>query len=267
MRNTLVFLSFVCVMALGVSSVLATPYYDSLTSGSLSAYTMTDILTQGANYVTSFGSSASGVSITRNTGTYAEQEVMLTNSSLDIGETLRLNTAWPANGAAFNADIGIAVCSTATPIAASPWVSGTLDKRQNILWMYLKGGGSSGINGGWGAGQFNGTTNINPGFNSDATIYPTITGLYITHVSSGAFDVGYTTASGDVLWKHLTGATWDSTTAIGLYTDVRSNLGTYWGGHTTGYVTDLRVVPEPATVVMMLIGICGMGLIWLRKRG
>jgi hypothetical protein len=277
MRNTLIFLSFVCVMAMGISSAHATPYLDNFSSGNLSAYTMTDILAQGTNYATSFVSTAGVIEINRTTGTYPEQEVMLTNNSLNIGETLRVDTAWPADNKTGNADIGIVVSGVSTDLSyPNPWApkpalySGSnVDTRQNILWMYLKGGGSSGINGGWGAGQFNGTTNVNPGYMSDAAIYPTITGLYITHVSSGVFDVGYTTASGDVLWKQLTGATWDANgTAIGLYTDVRlAGQTPYWSGGTAGTADNLRVVPEPATIVMMLIGICGMGLIWLRKRG
>ena len=66
-------------------------------------------------------------------------------------------------------------------------------------------------------------------------------------------------------FRELTGVSWDTTgngdAYVGLYTDFRQT--------TTGYgmADNLRIVPEPATTVMALIGALGMGLIWLRKRG
>ena len=134
-----------------------------------------------------------------------------------------------------------------------------MDVRQNLLTMYLKDGSS-----GWGYIEFLGTTNMTTSGNyvTGQADYPNVIGLWIKHVALGEFTEGYTSSVlGDVQFRDVTGVTWDTGSPyIGLYADVRA-VTTY------GQLENLRVVPEPATAVMALVGALGMGLIWLRKRG
>jgi hypothetical protein len=49
----------------------------------------------------------------------------------------------------------------------------------------------------------------------------------------------------------------------GIWTDNAANGATYQFNESTGQLT---VIPEPATIVMILTGFLGMGMFWLRKR-
>jgi hypothetical protein len=254
MRIKLIFLSLICVLAMGVTSAYAVAYLDDFSSGSLAAYTQTDILAQGANGAVQFTSTGGNLSVTRSTGTYPEQKLLLINSSLDIGEILRLDTACAVTTG--YADLGIAVSATVNPPYAT--YSGTnVDTRQNFFDMYLKNGSS-----GWGNVYFN--PNTQPagqnGYVTNQANYASVTGLWIYHKSLGVFDIGYSIGAIDTQFRELTGVSWDTgSPVIGLYTDLRT-VQTY------GTVDNLRVVPEPSTTILAISGLIGMGLIWLRKR-
>jgi hypothetical protein len=272
MRNKLVLLSLICVLALGASSAQAIQFLDTFDSG-LSAYTATDVLANGVNaiagtpptpnYPTIYTIANSGsnnyVTINRNTTNYPEQQVLMTNQTLDIGETLRVDLA--VFKTSYNADLGLAVGATVTPPGVLNTTGANMDLRQNFLTMYMKDGSS-----GWGNVDYVGTVNVagQNGFTTNMADYPNITGVWIYHNAPGVFTEGVTTSdNGDVTWRTITGATWDSGNGdayVGLYADVRTSPITY------GQADNLRIVPEPATLVMALLGICGMGLIWLRKR-
>jgi hypothetical protein len=261
MRNKLVYLSLICVLSLAfTTSVNAALYYNNFNAGDpdLTGFVTTDVLVQGANTPppTQWIDQSGYITLSRTAGTFPEQQVFMTNNTLNIGETLRCDVV--VHSTTFNADIGLAVGATQTPPAAI-YAGTNLDLRQNYFTMYLKDGSS-----GWGNVDFVGTTNVagQNGYVTAQADYPNVTGLWVKHLSQGAFDIGYTSSVlGDVLFRHLTGVSWDtgSNPVIGLYADVRQ-VTTY------GQVDNLRVVPEPATAVMALIGFLGMGLLWLRKK-
>ena len=260
MKIKLILLSLICILALGVTSAQAVSYFNDFNNGAsdLTGFITTDVLVQGANTPppTQWIDQSGYITLNRTTGTFPEQQVFLTNSTLDIGETLRADVV--VHTTTFNADIGLCVGATQTPPAAV-YAGTNLDLRQNYFTMYLKDGSS-----GWGNVDFVGTTNVagQNGFVTGQADYPNVTGLWVTHVSQGVFNIGYTSSVlGDVQFRQLTGVSWDTgaNPVIGLYADVRS-VTTY------GQVDNLRVVPEPTTAILAISGLIGMGLIWLRKR-
>ncbi len=258
MRNKLVYLSLICVLAFGTSAQ-AVYYFNNFNNGAsdLTGFITTDVLVQGANTPppTQWMDQSGFITLNRISGTYPEQQVFMTNSTLDLYETLRCDVV--VHSTTFNADIGLVVGATQTPPAAI-YAGTNLDLRQNYFTMYLKDGSS-----GWGNVDFVGTTNVagQNGFVTGQADYPNVTGLWVYHKAVGVFDIGYTSSVlGDVQFREITGVSWDTGTnpVIGLYADVRQ-VTTY------GQVDNLRT-PEPATIVMILTGVLGMGLIWLRRR-
>ena len=261
MRNKLVLFSMICVLSLVfATSAHAVAYYNDFNNGAsdLAGFITTDVLVQGANTPppTQWTASNGAVTLVRSTGTFPEQQVDMVNSTIDVGETLRCDIV--VHSTTFNADLGLVVGATQTPPAAI-YAGTNLDLRQNYLTMYLKDGSS-----GWGNVDFVGTTNVagQNGYVTAQSDYPNVIGLWIKHVAVGEFTEGYTSSVlGDVQFRDITGVSWDtgSDAYIGLYADVRQAT-------TYGQLENLRCVPEPATAVMALLGVLGMGLIWLRKR-
>ena len=264
MRNKLVLLSMICVLSLVfATSAHAVYYYNNFNNGvsDLAGFITTDVLSNGANtpppVPTQWTASAGAVTLVRSSGTFPEQQVDMVNSTVDIGEIYRCDIV--VHSTTFNADLGLVVCPTQTPPAAVSTGS-NVDARSNMLTMYLKDGSS-----GWGNVDYVNSVNVagQNGYVTAQADYPNVIGLWIKHVGVGEFTEGYTSSVlGDVQFRDVTGVTWDtgSNDYIGLYADVRA-VTTY------GQLENLRVVPEPATAVMALVGALGMGLIWLRKRG
>jgi hypothetical protein len=82
-----------------------------------------------------------------------------------------------------------------------------------------------------------------------------LTGLYISRTSDTTFQGGYSTASGDTQLVSWTVTSTTMRNAIGFYADVRA-ITTY------GDLDNLRIVPEPATMLLLGIG----SILALRRR-
>ena len=240
-------------LALGGSSALAGPIglVDNFSVNSSASYTQSLILDQNATTGSSLSIAGGVLSVTKSTATEAEQNVYLRNDfSLGIGETLRADVS--AAAVSGNQDLGIAIANTVDP-ADAVWTSGTADVRKGILYSYVKGGAAQVRTDAYSStGTGLGNTIANVAVN-------TVTGLYITRTGSLGFDAGYRTASGDVLVKSYVVDDANFGNAIGFYSDMRVVT-------TFGSLDNLRIVPEPASVVLVTVGFIGLALCARKRR-
>jgi len=250
--------AFIIASALAVGA--QAQVVDTLTTGSLGAYTQTQVLTQSGNYL-AFASGANGLTVNGN-ATSAEQNLLLRSDySLTPGYELTVNVANLVSSS-FNADFGIVVASTATPIGAV-WTSGTVSTRSNYVAMYVKPGSSQ-----IGAIAFDGTTQqYSSGGVNPTGGYADITGLYISEPTAGTFDVGYISSTAGTVQQQaitFTGTQPGDTaigTAIGFYADVRAL------SQSPAQLTDftLQPIPEPTSLALFGLGLAGLGFVARRK--
>jgi PEP-CTERM motif len=263
MKIKLIDVFLICVsMMVITSSAQAAAFLDDFSTGDLSAYTLSVVnMNSTQTPAVSFVSNSGAIQVAKGTpGTNAEQVLFLRNNSLDVGETLRVDTSCVTNPN--YADFGIAVSYTVDPVDRAAGLS--QDVRTDEISLYMK---SQTNNIGY-VGFDSPTGILNMGSSSGAVSgmtaaqFAAVTGLYITRTSSTTFDLGYDTTllSGDQLLKTFTVTNTAIGNAVGFYADLRATQDPY------GNLDNLRVVPEPATAVMALLGFLGMGLIWLRKR-
>lgn len=224
---------------------------DDFSSDSSVSYNQAILLAQSANPAAVFGISSGTLQVSQASWTSgAQQDVYIRNDgySLGVGQTLRVDVISAFTNSVYS-DFGIALMETANPSSVT-WTSGTADGRNGLLDLYIKG-------------QF-GTIGYRASNSSNTQLYsssgvgvtgglPALTGLWITRQSSTAFDVGYSTASGDTLLLAMTGLDSTMGTGLGFYSDMRANT-------TYGYFDNLRIttVPEPST-----LAICGMSVLGL----
>jgi hypothetical protein len=240
----------VCLMGVAAQAVLL----DDFSSGDLSAYTKTVILDQNAGFEVSFVSTGGALQVTKSSNTAAEQVLFLRNSSLGIGEILRVDKNAVKVGV--YADFGIAVAKSLTDPAQIVYTSGTVSSRANYVAIYMKGQYANLGTIGWNTAQVYSSSGIWTG-KTDAelqALFATVTGLYIKRLDADSLEAGYTTATGDVLARVYDGI--DAGGAVGFFADVRA-VTTY------GDLDNLRVVPEPAT--LMMLGLGALGLLKRRK--
>jgi len=239
---------------------------DPLT-GSLAGYTTTAVLdnSAGAGQGVSFTAGVGGLAANyAGTGASAEQSLFLAPASsfsqtFAVGDTLSVNTSFAATGP--TEDFGLAI-SAANPVAAGAgngynsrtlfdYAAVSLRPSQNALRV------STSINGTLTTG--NGV--IGFGGNSAANV----TSLYVSWVSADVFDVGYSTAGGQVLDEAITfeaGSTIGS--EIGFYGDLRGT------GTSLGSFSDLTITPtptpEPSTLALCSLGLAGLATVARRKK-
>lgn len=235
---------------------------DTLTGGSLASYTKTIVLSQNADGPMTFTSTGSGLQVSRviSSGSSAQQDLLLRGDySLSVGNTLRVSITGLGTSGGVNADFGLAIASQVDPYSL-PWTSGTVNTRSNTLAMYVKPGSSQ-----VGSFGFNGTTqlsytgsgSITPG----AGVYATITGLWISETAANVFNIGYTTASGDITLSSgitFTGVAVDQT--VGFFADLRGTLTS------PAIFTDLRLEPIPEPSTLALCGMSFLGLVAMLRR-
>jgi len=262
MRIKLVLLSLICVLGLVFTTAAQAVVLDDFSSGDLSAYTKNVILDQDAAFEVSFTSTGGALQVTKSADTHAEQVLFMLPYSMQIGDTLRVDKNAVKVGV--YADFGIAVAGSTTDpgnITYNATPNATVDGRKDYVAIYMKGQYANLGTIGWTGtpSQEYSSSGIWTG-QTDAqlqALFATVTGLYITRTGTTAWDAGYTTATGDVIGHSYTNI--PAGGAVGFFADVRA-VTTY------GDLDNLRIVPEPATAVLALIGFLGMGLLWLRKR-
>ncbi|HTL73680.1 MAG TPA: PEP-CTERM sorting domain-containing protein [bacterium] len=226
---------------------------DDFSSAGLSEYTQTIVLQNGASSPLVFSDSTGGLTVSKASGTAAEQVLFLRNDySLGVGQTLRVGASVATNS--IYSDFGIVVSALVNPTAAV-WVSGTVDTRNNYIAVYVKGQtdaiGRAGFNGAVNAGGSSGTAGVPD--------YSNLLGLFINRTAADTFAVGYTTASGDTTTFTYTGMNTAIGNAIGFYADVR-------GVTSYGTLDNLTITPVPEPSTLALCGMSFLGLVAVMRR-
>jgi hypothetical protein len=234
---------FVCTMGVAAQAVLIDDFGDT----GLSEYIQSTVLVNGTGNTTTFLSPAGTLQVSKS-GTAAHQNLLLRDDySLGVGDTLRVDISMEV--VTYNCDFGIAVSLTKDPVDAVPSGTTLVDNRRDFLDMYIKAGSN-----GWGCLGFNGTTQVaNSGYVTAQDI-SLVTGLFISRTADTVFDVGYTTAAGDVVFRTLTVPSLAGAyNAVGIYSDLRSTA-------TVGNIDNLRIWsilyeahdPDPANNAAMV---------------
>jgi hypothetical protein len=240
-------------------------------SGDLSAYTETIVLAQNYDPAFTFSIVSGTLEVTRPTlgsGGTPQQDVFLRSDySLTPGYVLRVDAVGLVTNTLYS-DFGIVVGSQVNPNPAV-YAGSNVDTRSNLVNVYFKGSyGTLGTRGADGVTQMYSNSGLYP-TNAAGTVlgYYAVTGLWISEPSTGVYDVGYTLASGDILFHRYTvsGTQPGDTaigTAIGFYADLRAGSDTY------GFLDNLRLEPIPEPTTMAFCGLGGLlGLVaWMRRR-
>lgn len=248
----------VCSMGAAVQAQLI----DDFSSDSSLSYNKAIVLAQSANPAAVFGISSSPagtLQVSQASFTSgAQQDVYIRNDgySLAVGQTLRVDVVSAFTNSVYS-DFGLALMETANPSSVT-WTSGTVDGRNGLLDLYIKGQ--------FGTIGYRASNSSNTQLYSSAGVGVTgglsaLTGLWITRQSSTAFDVGYSTASGDTLILAMTGLDPTMGTGLGFYSDMRANT-------TYGYLDNLQItsVPEPSTLALCGVSFLGLVAVMRRKK-
>jgi hypothetical protein len=247
----------IAAVAVGAgTTVQAQTVIDPL-NGSISPYTYYLVNDSGQG-------NGDGISYSESTGSLvatgagptsaAEQALYLSPASsfsttFAVGDTLSVSTTVPATST--GEDIGLAISGN-NPIAntgasdgyssrtAFDWASISVRPSQTSIRQNTSIGGAL-------VTANDVITGVNP---------TTVTGLYITWVSTYVFNLGYITASGPVSDDSVTFESGSSIGSdIGFYDDVRTT------GANIGSLTNLTItstVPEPSTVSLFGFGLAGV---------
>jgi hypothetical protein len=256
MKKTCALLA-VCSMGLALQAAPSTVVVDDFSSLTLTPYTQTVVLQNGASAVDTFSAATGGLTVSKASGTTPYQVLFLRNDyTLGVGQTLRVGTA--VSSSANYCDFGIAVSATASPTAAV-YTGANISTRQDYIAMYFKAQKNS-----VGCGGFNSAIDTSIGSYAGVNNSPdaaTVLGLFISHTALNAFTVGYTTASGDVTTLNYTGVDASIGNAIGFYADLRNPF-------TYGTLDNLTIttVPEPTTLALCGTGLLGLVMVIRRKK-
>lgn len=245
----------VCLMGVAAQATTYPIMVDDFANVGLGEYTQNWVLEQSGYHGVSFASPSGALQVSKEADTGAEQVLFLRDDyHLAVGEMLRIDKI-AVKGSVY-VDFGIALAAI-EDIPDCIWTSGTADARQNYVTIYLKASYAN-----IGYVGFDGTTNMGSSSGifggtqaeKDA-LYATVTGLFISQTAAGVYDLGYTTAAGDTVAKTFTMTNTAIGTALGFYADVRATT-------TYGDLDNLRIVPEPATMLLLGIG----SILALRRR-
>ncbi len=243
------FLSLACLCAL-VSSAQAT-LIDDFSSGSLSAYTQTTVLDQNTTATNnSFSINASGaiISSSTNTGGSAEQTVLLRSDySVSVGQTLLADATDLGTSSTF-AELGIIVAASSTPTY--------LTRSEYVVCALREQNAGDNV-----AAQYATVTGPISGTGGQIGIdFSTVASIYIKRTGSLTYETGFIKTDGtSTTVKTYTVDNASIGNAVGFYTDIRYAVSS------SGSLDNLRVVPEPASVLMLIGGVVGLALLRRRK--
>jgi hypothetical protein len=250
-------------LALQVASTVAGPIgvVDDFNTPGIGEYTLTRVLDNGIATSNIAFSDASGALVPTYSGTpnQAEQVVLLrSDAPLGIGEILMGDVAQPTS--TVEMDFGIAISATGTPGGVGnptptdvrggfDWLSVSIRPNQNAIRVNHVNGGVV-------------TTGSHVIGSVDET---SVRNLFIERLTATTFNVGYTDTSFVKHIANLAPLSFTASnlgTAIGFYSDMRS-AGT--GSTSLGAIDNLRIVPEPASWLMGILGLIGAAPLWKRR--
>ncbi len=243
----------IALLATSIAVTAQAQLIDNFSDATLLEYTLSKVLDQNSGTNNISFSSPSGALQATSTGTSGAEQVLFLRSdfSLTVGNILRADVNYTLAG---NQDLGIALATTATPIALGNNVAG--DVRTNYILAAIRSTANhvigTGLDGAGGHASFA----IDPQEQGAGTTI----GLYIARTSATTFDIGYDKGAGDVFLRTLTVTDTTIGNAVGFYADMRAD-------GTIGTLDNLRItaIPEPSTFT--LLGLGGLALIFrLRRR-
>lgn len=224
---------------------------DPFSDNSLSEYTSTRVLDNGATSAdVSLSSSTGSLVSTYGSGTGAAEQVLLLRNdfSLGVGQTLSVDTLFSATGTQM--DFGLAISGAGAITSASTGDTDTRDL-SNFLAIYLRPSQD--------AVRVTSSNNgvVTTGTGVLGTAETLVAQLYITRVSTRQFTVGYidtSAVSHDALTVNFTAT--DLGSQIGFYADLRAT------STSLGSLDNLAIVPEPAATLLGAVGLLAL----LRRR-
>jgi hypothetical protein len=204
---------------------------DTFDDGTLTEYTQTTVLDNGAARNTNFQIVGGTLQATSPANDGPEQVLLLRSDvGLAVGEVLRVDV--PAYLPGGNQDFALAIAATATPTVTT-LLNGP--SRSDYAFVGLRGSNTQII-----ASGFNGTTSLG----TNQVFGQNVAGLFIRRNTPTQFVVGYNNVGG----QDTTAFTFNLTNtsignAIGFFTDNRA-------ASTIGSFDNLRItaIPEPATL-------------------
>ncbi len=257
----------VLIMVCSMGVAAQAQVIDTFNNTSLSPYTQTIILQNGASSGIVFSDATGALTESKASGTSPEQVLFLRNDySLTVGQMLSISAVGLITNTGYS-DFGIAIASQVNPVP-TVWTSGNAQSRSNYVAIYVKGQTANlGTIGFDGTVQQYSNSGLLAGGVGGNGVFSTIAGLYISEPSAGVFDVGYISTGGTYTFEHeytFTGAYPGDTaigTAIGIFADVRA-VTSY------GSLENLTLSPIPEPGTMALCGLGGLlGLAgWMRRK-
>lgn len=248
MRIKLVYLALICVVFAATTSAQAVVIDDFDVPG-LSEYNLVKVLDNGAAENNISFSDATGNLQSTYGGTLlqAEQVSFLRDDySLAVGQILRVDTI-NLDVVAPHYELGIMVAATKNPTPLT---------RTNFVTMNMREQSFDRLASQWA----NATAYVN-NVQIDKD-YSLVSGLYIKRLSSLNFETGWYDLSGvENIIRTVTVVDSSVGNAIGFYCDMRQPTP-----GTMGALDNLRIVPEPSTIVMAIFGLCGLGLYLIRRK-
>lgn len=208
---------------------------DDFDDGDVSDWTSTVILDtdeSGGSNTSALDASTGQLALVTSSYQSIEQYALIKDGvSLNVGEELQVDVTITGD----SLDIGLYV-GGADPVTGV---------RSDYVTVYARDTGELFARG------FNGTSELG----QVGWVSPDYSSLFIARIDASTYEVGYYLTNGDrVVMTTRTDMTGVDGSVVGLYADVR-------GTGTLGYVDNMRIVPEPATMALL-----GMGMVALRRR-
>ena len=234
-------------LALG-SSVAFAGLIDDFSSPGLPEYNLNKILDQNAGATNiSFSDVAGSLAGISTATTGAEQVLFFRNDGITLGTGQELQVDGPVTDSGTGTeDLGLAVGQLPTSLG-DPAAGST---RNLADYMFISFRGPTQLN----SRGFNGNAEIGQvqsfGVNADT--------LFIARLANDDMELGYYTGATRTVVRTVTPVTTDIYSNVGFYADLRAD------GATLAGLDNLRIIPEPASFV--LVGMSVLGMLAARRR-